>query len=255
MITKQIKTSRYEAAAIWSENVSFPAHAHDEFVLSCNIKGHEQLKLDGRNLQAPEFATTLYNPGQIQSGIGTELISSVYLEQNYIQDALHEDREVVFDRYIVEDTDLFKLFAKVMGSVLTKDEDGELETHITSILIIGADRYSNRGLSNSPSLNDWRVHYIVNWLKSDLSSTPSLDAMAMEVGLSKTAFLRMFKKAVGTTPSQWHRTQRIAEAKKRLRKGEDATQVAIDLGFYDQAHLIKHFRQAYGVTPGLYAQR
>ena len=255
MIIQQIKTNHFEAAAIWSENVSFPAHAHDEFVLSCNIRGHETLKLDGRNLEAPEFATTLYNPGQIQSGIGTELISSVYLEQNYIQETLHEDREVVFDRYIVEDRDLFELFAKVMESVLAKDEDGDLETHITSILILGVDRYSNRGLGTSPSLNDWRVQYVINWLMSDLSSTPSLGAMAAEVGLSKTAFLRMFKKAVGTTPAQWHRTRRVAEAKKRLRKGEDATQVAFDLGFYDQAHLIKHFRQAYGVTPGLYAQR
>ena len=112
MITKQVKTNRFEAAAIWSENVSFPAHAHDEFVLSCNIKGHETLKLDGRMLEAAEFATTLYNPGQIQSGIGTELISSIYLDQNYVQDALHAEREVVFDRYIVEDPMLFRFFCQ-----------------------------------------------------------------------------------------------------------------------------------------------
>ena len=201
MITKQIKTNRFEAAAIWSENVSFPAHAHDEFVLSCNLKGHEMLKLDGRDMEAPEFSTTLYNPGQIQSGVGTELISSVYLDQDYVQEALHEDREVVFDNYIVEDPLLFKLFAKVMGCVLTHDEDGDLEEYINSILLLGAERYSNRSPSTSPKMDDWRVHYILNWLKSDLSETPSLEAMAGEVGLSKTAFLRMFKRAIGTTPS------------------------------------------------------
>lgn len=254
MITKQIKTRRFEAAAIWSENVSFPAHAHDEFVLSCNIKGHEKLKLDGRGMEAPEFATTLYNPGQIQSGIGTELISSIYLDQDYVQDALHAEREVVFDRYIVEDPLLFKLFAKVMGCVLTHDEDGDLEDHVTSILLLGTERYSNRNLASAPRLDDWRVQYMLNWLKSDLSETPSLDQMAFEVGLSKTAFLRMFKRAVGTTPSQWHRTQRLAEAKRRLRQGDPATIVATDLGFYDQAHLIKHFKQAYGVTPGHYTR-
>ncbi|SNY91743.1 AraC family transcriptional regulator, chemosensory pili system protein ChpD [Cohaesibacter sp. ES.047] len=255
MITKQIKTYRYEAAAIWSESVSFPAHAHDEFVLSCNIKGHERLKLDGRQLEAPEFSTTLYNPGQIQSGIGTELISSVYLDQSYVQEALHEDREIVFDRYIVEDMDLFKLFAKTMGSVLTHDEDGDLEDYINAILLLAAERYSNRVITHAPKLDDWRVQYVLNWLKSDLSGTPSLETMAAEVGLSKTAFLRMFKKAVGTTPSQWHRTQRVAEAKNRLRSGDDATKVAVELGFYDQAHLIKHFRQAYGVTPGHYTHK
>ena len=254
MITKQFKNNHFEAAAIWSENVSFPAHAHDEFVLSCNIKGNEFLKLDGRKMEAPEFATTLYNPGQIQSGTGTELISSVYLDQDYIQDALHEDREVVFDRYVVEDPLLFQLFAKVMGSVLIHDEDGDLEEYVNSILLVSAERYSNRVPSSPPTVDDWRVHYVLNWLKSDLSATPSLEAMAHEVSLSKTAFLRMFKRAVGTTPSQWHRSQRLAEAKNRLRLGQPATLVATDLGFYDQAHLIKHFRQAYGVTPGHYTR-
>jgi AraC-like DNA-binding protein len=206
-------------------------------------------------MEAPEFATTLYNPGQIQSGVGTELISSVYLDQTYVQDALNEEREVVFDRYIVEDPLLFKLFAKVMGCVLINDEDGDLEEYINSILLLGAERYSNRNLSAPPRVDDWRVHYILNWLKSDLSMTPSLESMAIEVGLSKTAFLRMFKRAVGTTPSQWHRSQRLAEAKRQLRIGRSATLVAVDLGFYDQAHLIKHFRQAYGVTPGHYTRK
>lgn len=255
MITKQVKNNRFEAAAIWSENVSFPAHAHDEFVLSCNIKGHETLKLDGRTMEAAEFATTLYNPGQIQSGIGTELISSVYLDQTYVQEALHAEREVVFDRYIVEDPFLFKYFAKVMCGVLTHDEDGDLEENINAILLLSTDRYSNRNLLSTPSNHDWRVQYVLNWLRSDLSTTPSLEAMANEVNLSKTAFLRMFSKAVGTTPSKWHRTMRLAEAKNRLRDGQNATRVAIDLGFYDQAHLIKHFRHAYGVTPGSYTRK
>ena len=141
-----------------------------------------------------------------------------------------------------------------MCGVLTHDEDADLEENINTILLLSTDRYSNRNTFSAPTMHDWRVQYVLNWLRSDLSATPSLEQMASEVGLSKTAFLRMFSKAVGTTPSKWHRTMRLAEAKKRLREGHHATRVALDLGFYDQAHLIKHFRQAYGVTPGFYTR-
>jgi AraC-like DNA-binding protein len=29
--------------------------------------------------------------------------------------------------------------------------------------------------------------------------------------------------------------------------------VALAVGFYDQSHLIKHFKRTYGITPGQYA--
>ncbi|TLP43883.1 AraC family transcriptional regulator [Cohaesibacter sp. CAU 1516] len=255
MITKQIKTARYEAAAIWSEHESFAAHAHDEFVLSCNIKGHEKLRLDGRAMEATQHATTLYNPGQIQSGSGTELIGSIYLDQAYVQQALHADREIVFDRAIVDDPQLLEYFAKIIDAVLSDDALGDLEEVINGILLISASRYSDRSLAASPHSEDWRVQYVLNWLRADLSTPPSLEALANEVDLSKTAFLRMFSKAVGTTPSKWHRSMRLAEAKTRLRQGQHAARVASDLGYCDQAHLIKQFRHAYGITPGFYVRK
>jgi len=35
-----------------------------------------------------------------------------------------------------------------------------------------------------------------------------------------------------------------------LVQGVAAAQAASEAGFYDQAHLIRHFRRHYGVTPG-----
>lgn len=37
-----------------------------------------------------------------------------------------------------------------------------------------------------------------------------------------------------------------------LKSGLVASQVAFDLGFADQSHLSRQFKQAYGVPPGVY---
>jgi len=39
-----------------------------------------------------------------------------------------------------------------------------------------------------------------------------------------------------------------------LKSGLAASEVAFDLGFADQSHLSRQFKQAYGVTPGAYRQ-
>jgi transcriptional regulator GlxA family with amidase domain len=47
---------------------------------------------------------------------------------------------------------------------------------------------------------------------------------------------------------------RVRRAKPLLRAGLPAGQVAVETGFYDQAHLTRHFEQIVGLTPARYAR-
>ncbi|WP_181152108.1 helix-turn-helix domain-containing protein [Brucella pituitosa] len=78
----------------------------------------------------------------------------------------------------------------------------------------------------------------------------SVSEMAATVGLSESWFANVFKQTTGQTPLQWQLTKRIDRAQKLLCLG-DATVagVAAQLGFTDQAHLTKTFRQIVGETP------
>ena len=78
----------------------------------------------------------------------------------------------------------------------------------------------------------------------------SVAEMAAAVGLSESWFSNVFKQTTGQTPLQWQLTKRIDRAQKLL-SDSDATVagVAAQLGFTDQAHLTKAFRQIVGETP------
>ena len=72
-------------------------------------------------------------------------------------------------------------------------------------------------------------------------------------GLSEFHFMRTFQAQAGLSVHQYLTQLRLVRAKGLLAKGFGAAQVATDVGFYDQSHLIKYFRLHYGTTPGVFA--
>lgn len=78
----------------------------------------------------------------------------------------------------------------------------------------------------------------------------SVAEMAATVGLSESWFSSAFKQTTGTTPLQWQLAKRIHLAQQLLSESDmTVAGVAAQLGFTDQAHLTKVFRQVVGETP------
>ncbi|MCB5204368.1 AraC family transcriptional regulator [Neorhizobium sp. T786] len=74
--------------------------------------------------------------------------------------------------------------------------------------------------------------------------------MATTVGLSESWFANVFKQTTGKTPLQWQLGRRVELAQKLLAESElTVADIAAQLGFSDQAHLTKAFRQIAGETP------
>jgi hypothetical protein len=74
--------------------------------------------------------------------------------------------------------------------------------------------------------------------------------------LSQIAFrsVRQFKDQVGLPPHAYDLCRRVAFAKQSLRAGSTPSTIAIDYGFVDQSHLIRHFKRLVGMTPTQYSR-
>ncbi|MEU1053038.1 AraC family transcriptional regulator [Streptomyces sp. NPDC005876] len=64
--------------------------------------------------------------------------------------------------------------------------------------------------------------------------------------------VRAFSTAYGIAPHQYLMSRRVERARKLLLAGRAPADVAAATGFYDQAHLTRHFKRLVGVTPGRY---
>ncbi|MFD4603350.1 helix-turn-helix domain-containing protein [Streptomyces sp. NPDC058464] len=64
--------------------------------------------------------------------------------------------------------------------------------------------------------------------------------------------VRAFSGAYGIAPHQYLMSRRVGRARRLLLDGVPPGETATTTGFYDQAHLTRHFRKLVGVTPGRY---
>jgi AraC-like DNA-binding protein len=83
----------------------------------------------------------------------------------------------------------------------------------------------------------------------------SLRELASRLGLSHKQMLARFDCRVGMTPkltSRIFRFQKALSAANRATTTPDWSDLAVECGYYDQAHLIHEFRQLAGLTPSEY---
>lgn len=86
----------------------------------------------------------------------------------------------------------------------------------------------------------------------------SISEVTTQLGLSPKRFIHLFEEAVGLTPKVFCRLLRFQEGLQRITRGQPIrwADLALDCGYFDQAHFIHDFQTFTGLTPSAYlAQR
>lgn len=78
-----------------------------------------------------------------------------------------------------------------------------------------------------------------------------------QIGLSPKRFIQVFRDETGFTPKVFCRIRRFQQALDQMqgRKQVDWTGVALDSGYFDQAHFIHDFRAFSGINPSAYLRQ
>jgi AraC-like DNA-binding protein len=77
----------------------------------------------------------------------------------------------------------------------------------------------------------------------------TLDAMAVQAGMSRSAFAAAFKQIVGQTPADYVVDWRVSLAQTRLREGRPIKLLAEELGYAGPSALSRVFKERTGVSP------
>lgn len=84
----------------------------------------------------------------------------------------------------------------------------------------------------------------------------TVDDLARETGTGKRTLQRLFSEYVGVSPKWVICRYRMHELIETLNRGEelDWAELALDLGYFDQAHLINDFTSIIGCSPARYVK-
>ena len=85
----------------------------------------------------------------------------------------------------------------------------------------------------------------------------TVDHLVSRAGIRKRSLQRIFSDYVGVSPKWVIRRYRLHELIERLNTGDklDWPQLALELGYFDQAHLINDFKSITGYSPTQYTLR
>lgn len=100
-----------------------------------------------------------------------------------------------------------------------------------------------------------QINQIIDWIKANPTIT-RVDEVANRFSMSNRTLQRLFSHYVGVSPKWVIQRYRLHEAADHLGEGsvEDWPQLALKLGYFDQAHFIKDFKTIVGKSPAEYAK-
>lgn len=84
--------------------------------------------------------------------------------------------------------------------------------------------------------------------------TRAVKEVSERSGLSQRRFIQLFREEVGLTPKLFCRIRRFQEVVRLLERGQrvEWSDIALECGYFDQAHFIHDFRAFSGITPTTY---
>jgi transcriptional regulator GlxA family with amidase domain len=104
-----------------------------------------------------------------------------------------------------------------------------------------------RGGLSPKTLRRVQDHIAVN-----LGQKITNEALAQVANLSPSHFARAFKDSQGAAPHRYILECRVKRTQELLATDLSLSEIAVEVGFADQSHLTRWFREFVGVTPGSY---
>lgn len=152
---------------------------------------------------------------------------------------------------IVTSSNLYERFCR-LNALLFSDADA-CEKEAALIEFIG-DSDSQHSLRIEmprvpPNLAE-RLRPILERQRAAPAANLTLDDLARLTHMSRYQVIRAFRAVTGMTPHAWQLNLRVNLARRRIRDGDDISDVALHLGFADQAHFQREFKAHVGTTPG-----
>jgi AraC-like DNA-binding protein len=143
---------------------------------------------------------------------------------------------------------------RLFGDAAVGFESDVLEAANIDAMVTAAERLL---LAHLPAVdsNVARISELVAGIAADPNLT-SVDAIVQHCGLTKRALQRLFNQYVGVSPKWVINRYRLHEAIAQMQAGASIswTDLALALGYFDQAHFIRDFRKLVGRPPAEYAR-
>ncbi len=231
---------------------AYKSHLHQELSIGFVQRGATNLDVNGRDyyIRAGEaviiypFVSHMCRPVDIKDWAYT----MIYIDNEFCKGLFNPEQQL--DSIGIKQLrkeELIKI--KNLVETLKSDSDPfDREVELASVIIDLVENVNiHIKLDHNKKMNDIKAYIELNFLVQ-----LQLFKLEQLFGINKFALIREFRRMYNTTPNAFQLQLKVNYGKKLLKSCSDIVEVALESGFYDQAHFTKEFKKSYGITPMQY---
>ncbi|MCG8966833.1 MULTISPECIES: AraC family transcriptional regulator [Streptomyces] len=232
---------------------SYPMHVHDAWTLLIVDDGAVRYDLDRHEHGTPHDTVSLLPPHVPHNG--SPATPDGFRKRVLYLDASRLGEELIgraVDAPDLRDPVLRRRVGQVHAALARPGDELEAESRLT---LIGERLHAHlrpRGAPGSARPDPVLARRLRELLDERVVEGVGLEEAGGLVSAHPAHLVRAFSTAYGIAPHQYLMSRRVDLARRLLLAGRAPADVAGATGFYDQAHLTRHFKRLVGITPGRY---
>lgn len=262
----------------WRKDLTLEVHRLMPMELSEHyIEGHRLIinlggpvrfgwRSDGRTNQAvlPPGGLCLQSDGETNAPFWQDemTVAAVAVSPEFITALLEDHAPTAVDtfaqRRCVSDPLSYDYARALSSQLATPSEPLYAETLSIAFvlhLLAAHARSTQKPLIPKGKLSSAQLRHVTEMARLQLGTDLSLTQLAAATNVSPFHFARLFKNTTGIAPHQFVLRLRLERAKRLIASRQlTLTEIALAVGFFDQAHFTNVFRRTFGLTPRAFAK-
>jgi len=235
---------------------AFEPHRHDTYALGVTLQGVQTFHYRGeQRFSLPGNVIVLHPDEEHDGGAGTEIglvYRMLYLEPSLLLGPLDQTALPFVAAPVVSDAPLRHVLLEALTAL-----DQELEPLFVDDLLVGiAGGLLRQAGKPAPRLGhpaQRQVRLACDYLAANTDRAVQSRELERLTGLDRFELARHFRALYGTSPHRFQLMRRLQQARQIIVSGAGLAEAAAATGFVDQSHMNRHFKKAFGMTPGRWA--
>ena len=234
---------------------AFQPHRHDTYALGVTLEGVQTFRYRGRRRYSTPGKIIVLHPDEVHDGgAGTDdglRYRMLYLDPSLLRRALEGNRTPLpfVEQPVVEDESLRSALLSVLKSLDDGIDDLPADDFVAEVAET-LSRHAGTPLKPISHIA-WRAAGLArDFLYENADRSVRSEELERLTGVDRYALSRHFRAQFATSPHRFLIMRRLQRARGLMEQGLPLAEVAVAAGFADQSHLNRHFKNAFGVTPG-----
>lgn len=238
----------------------FPKHFHDTYAVHLHESGTMIFSYGRAEVALKPGSINLIHPGVVHSCLpGNEQPLSyrcLFLSRKFMDDYMIAlGKKASCPAHIsLQDSSLFSALSAAHRRLEVDDGFLGCDTILALCVEMLVSQRNEQESWRVDNREPKHIKVIRDFLHAHYNERVSLACLADVVGLNPVYLVRSFRSCMGMPPHAYQTQLRISHARNLLRAGTPPAEVAALVGFADQSHLTRLFKQTTGVTPAFFAR-